>query len=670
MATQADQVSAPSKAQLLREKHEAAEAHNPTVEDVTDDEDIKHPPPSAKSVQNDNQASTSSGSQQNQKENIPPGAPPALDTQSEESFPALGGGPKSRTAAVAPPAWAAKKTPSATSYPVNNGASKSAGQNLGQSDTPPNSSAPLHSPTSRSSSVRPANHAPLQMAMPGKYTDSITLVPGQMDRSKPVQGYLDRLNKKSRATVVRHTARDGSSIVFEGSGPKKDVNEALRTIARELCAKQKLRVPIPASCRAHIIGQGGSVIQDISARTGARIQVPKADLIIHGADDDDSAVIDVELEGDPYAVELARLEIDKIVSARTSNSNLRLKDIPPEFFPFLAGPHDCHLDAMRQDKNLQIDVPSFTNWQHRPPPKVERADERPAFGPHPGMHVRISGDRRAAQEAKAQIEQHVEQLRSQLALEDHAFQRGQHQFIIGDRGMSVHDFLAETGCIAVIPPPHDDTEDITIIGPPEQLQAGVDRAATLAAEMQMATVDPRRHFADAPFGPDAHSRALSRYLHARQLDQEINRLYGAQVAFPHQSGVPVNWEIYSRDMKNNIQARSDLTKIIQAHAYPRVALFAADPFFHPHLRDEYASALRTQHGVNMIMPQDGLSHHVVLVCEGECDDQLPFQIPRQRPSESEMRAFEEAVCVVKEKLEQIIGPQDKLQTRSLDAPSK
>lgn len=379
--------------------------------------------------------------------------------------------------------------------------------------------------------------------------------------------------------------------------------EALRTIARELCAKQKLRLPIPASCRAHIIGQGGTVIKDISTRTGAKIQVPKSDVPLGNQDDDDSVTIEVEIEGDPYAVELARLDIDKIVSARTAKVNMRLKDIPPEFFPFLAGPHNSRIDALQQDKDIEIHVPHFHTWQHRPPPRMSKPTERPDFQPHPDLHVQISGDRNEAQAARAQIERHVEELRRQLAVEDHSFQRGHHQFIMGDRGMSLHDFLEETGCTVVLPPEHDDTEDLTIIGPIEQLQLGVDKAATLAAEMQMTNVDPRRYFTDARSGPDAHARALSRYLQERQLESEINNLYQAQLAFPPSTDPSVSWEIYSRDMKKSIQARSDLTKIIQAHPPAKLSLVEVDPFFHPHLRQRCLPTLRNEYGVNMIMPR-------------------------------------------------------------------
>lgn len=678
MATQSGERSSSaaqkSNAQLLKERHEAVEAHKPTVEDVPDEDDIQHAPPSslAAPAQGNNLSEKAAGKQ---KAAVPPRTSAVLDTQSEELFPSLGDGLKARAAPVPAPAWGAKKmTPASriSTNGVSNGVSSAQTTSSpfsSRASTPPSG---ILTPASSSAmnNAQPLRKGPMHMAIPGKHTDSITLVPAYMDKSKPIQPYLDKLNKKSRATVTKHTARDGSSIVFEGSGPKKDVSEALRTIARELCAKQKFRLAIPASCRPHIIGQGGTVIKDIQTRTGANIQVPKSDLPMGSQDDDDSVTIDVEIEGDPYAVGLARLEIEKIVSARTSKVNMRLKDIPPEFFPFLVGPHNSRINAMQQDKDLQIQVPHFYTWQHRPPPRTSDPNQRPDFQPHPDLHVQISGERKAAQEARAELERQVEQLRRELAVEEQSFQRGHHQFIIGDRGMSLHDFLEETGCAVILPPDHDDTEDITIIGPPEKLQIGIDRAASLAAEMEVQNVDPRRYFADAPYGPDAHSRALSRYLQERELEAELDNLYGAQLAFPSLSDPSVNWEIYSRDKKKSIQARSEITKVIQAHPAAKMAILEIDPFFHPHLRHQSLLTLKEQYGVNMIIPRNGESEHVLLVCEGPERAQSPFQIPRQRPSEADIAAFQEALRHAKSQIQSIIGDKPEVRTRQVEVPPK
>jgi hypothetical protein len=115
-----------SLAAMLEEQHARDEAHKPTVEEVVDEEDLKHPPPSA--TANDqllppilSPASTAT----------PAPAPkpaqkkaPAFDVQSEELFPALGSGPK--PAAPAAATWGAKK-PSAAAAVANGRPSQAMG---------------------------------------------------------------------------------------------------------------------------------------------------------------------------------------------------------------------------------------------------------------------------------------------------------------------------------------------------------------------------------------------------------------------------------------------------------------------------------------------------------------------------------------------------------------
>lgn len=109
-------------------------------------------------------------------------------------------------------------------------------------------------------------------------------------------------------------------------------------------------------------------MQDIQQRTGARVQVPRADDSAAG-DEDDSSTIDVVIEGDAVAAEMARREIEAIVKERASYMSLRLKSIPPEFFPFIAGAHNAILRGIEERTNAQIHVPRYDTWQSQPPPQ-------------------------------------------------------------------------------------------------------------------------------------------------------------------------------------------------------------------------------------------------------------------------------------------------------------
>ena len=111
-----------SLAAMLEAQHD--EAHKATVEDVVDEEDLKHPPPSLANKQQQAPAAPPILEAVTPAESTAPSPVPkpaakkgpAFDVQSEELFPALGSGPK--PAAPAAATWGAKK-PSAAATVAN-----------------------------------------------------------------------------------------------------------------------------------------------------------------------------------------------------------------------------------------------------------------------------------------------------------------------------------------------------------------------------------------------------------------------------------------------------------------------------------------------------------------------------------------------------------------------
>lgn len=194
--------SSPPKtnAQLLKEKHEALEKHKPTVEEVMDEAYIQHPPTSSPIPGPDESLGISEEAAGREVADAPPKKATVPNTQSEELFPALGGGSKARAAPAAAPAWSAKKNIPSSGQAANglsNGMShtQSASSPFSSRASTPPSGILTPASSSAMNNAHPARKGPMQMAMPGKYTDSITLVPAQMDKGKPIQPYLDKLNK-------------------------------------------------------------------------------------------------------------------------------------------------------------------------------------------------------------------------------------------------------------------------------------------------------------------------------------------------------------------------------------------------------------------------------------------------------------------------------------------
>ena len=246
-----------SLAQQLQQKHAALEVHNPTVEEIEDEEDILHPPPSARILEASNPTATvtqeplsekAMGKQKEkdipQKSNEPSKAPPpkGLDTTSEELFPALGSGPKPRANAQIPAAWGSMK-PAAVAYGPTNGLngygsplSTSRSQNstpgvMTPSTTP---SAPIHS------------QGPQQMSMPGRHSERVQFAPSQLlprsEMRRPMMDVLREINRRSKATVEMK-AGPGGMVYFEGRGPVDAVRQALKDVAKEVGSKVSKDLP-------------------------------------------------------------------------------------------------------------------------------------------------------------------------------------------------------------------------------------------------------------------------------------------------------------------------------------------------------------------------------------------------------------------------------------------
>ncbi|KAJ5856415.1 K Homology domain type 1 [Penicillium soppii] len=633
-----------SLAAMLEQQHSRVEAHKPTVEEIVDEEDLKHPAPTSSQAEQPILVDANTPDQSTLTESVSTPVPkaatkktPAFDVQSEELFPALGSGPK--PAAPAAATWGAKK-PSAAAAVSNGLPAKSM-------------------------------EIPRVMALPGKHMEQLRLAPSQMQprgqMKKPLRDILRDISRRSKANVDMRGG-PGGSIIFEGKGSVDAVRQALREVAQQVGSKQSVRVPIPTSARAHIIGRQGTVIQDIQSRTGARVQVPRADGPA-AADDDDDDTIDILIEGDAVAAEMARREIEAIVKERGSNMSFKLKTVPPEFFPFIAGAHDANLRAIEERTKAQINVPRYDTWSTQPPPQ-EANPGQVQFVACPDKHISISGERAAAQEARAEIERLAAQLHQQLTLRQLAINRGQHQFILGNEADALHKFVAQTGCAVVLPPPSDDSEFLTITGPLDQIEAGIEHAMDLATSMQMASIDLSRQHPNAPAGPHAHASALSQYLRRRQVIKELESTYDAHIALPPSVGGPVTWEVYSRDGKNTIRARSDIMNLIQALPPSRLRHVPVDPYFHQYLRNRSASILQGDYGVHLMVPDDIESPEVVLVYEGPSANASHFEVPRQRPSPADVAAFEKGLQEAQDFLLRALGDQHDIVAKSVVVPSK
>lgn len=203
-------------AQKLMQEHD----HHATVEEVPDEEDIAHPPPSAKSAADEPLSEKAAGKQKVSDAPAPKKA--ALNTSSEEAFPALGP-VKPRAQAPVAPTWG-KKPASVTANGVNGGAASNATSGT---------STPASLPIGRGPALPSMN-------IPGKHTERISFSPNQLtprqQLKKPVNDIIRDINRRSKAKL-EYKSGPGGTVIFESTGPVEAVRQTLKEIANEVGSK-------------------------------------------------------------------------------------------------------------------------------------------------------------------------------------------------------------------------------------------------------------------------------------------------------------------------------------------------------------------------------------------------------------------------------------------------
>jgi hypothetical protein len=223
-------------AQKLQEKH--AESHNPTIEDVLDEADLKHSeePVSSSILEapGDEPAPgwvqpVSAKAAGKRKEEIPSKENrPTLDI-SEESFPTLGGGPRPKQPAAVNTNWKnSNKTGPAASNGTNGISPNGVSTPTSGINTPP-------------SSAGRTTFNPHKINIPGQVREDYFLAKDFMlprqSLKKPLPEILKDLNKKSRNVTVTHSA-GANGATFSASGPSREAcQQALKDVLSQVGAK-------------------------------------------------------------------------------------------------------------------------------------------------------------------------------------------------------------------------------------------------------------------------------------------------------------------------------------------------------------------------------------------------------------------------------------------------
>lgn len=643
----ADNTSAEQSAasQLLQQHSqqnaEQAASHRVTVEEVADEE---LPKPVATESSTEAEAPKSKAKQD---------AP----NLSKDAFPELGAAPAPNRSVAG--FWAVRQGVNGKA----NGTSPANGT--------PTASAPTSAPPSGvNTPTPPAVHAAPSLSIPGRNVEYTLLEPQHVlprtQLKRPLPDIAKDFNRRSRAPIKVIALPDGK-VRVEATGAQEIATQALKDFINQIGTKLSIKVSIPRSARAHIIGKGGSTIKSLQEKTGARIQMPKLEESQAPIDEDDDSSIDVLIEGNAQQAAAARNAVLKIAGERAGSVNTRVKNIPAEFYPFIA--RNGLINSLQQDKGVQVQVPAYQAWSAQPPTAPEPG-QRPVFHPAADSFIQLVGDRDAVKIAREEIERRAQQLREQLEVDQFPINRGRHQFIIGERGIPLEQFFEDTGCTIVMPTDEDD-DVVTIIGPAGSVQAASERAMDLAMNMQSSNIDLSRFYRQAPGGAAAHARNVTRYLRERREIERLEKLHNVHFNTPFSTEGALPWELYARDGKNAIRAQSEIKGLADAHPPTRMATVPVDPFFHSYIQKEVKPRVREDYGVHVVIPRDNETGAPVLfVYEGCAASPDSYQVPRSQPSQAELLEMQKWLREAQAHVENLINQQEAIASATLEVPHK
>jgi hypothetical protein len=226
----------PNSQRLFQQHHPE---HQPTIEDIPDEDDLTHgpQPPSSSVLEFTDEianppgwvAPISAKAAGKRKAEPSPGKEnmPMVDTQSEELFPALGGAPKPVQISSAARNWSNKKL-------APNGAANGVSTN---GSSTPNSG--LNTPLSATSQSAPRGTTPslAGLALGPSITFHKDEIKKRQDLKKPVPDVLKDIAKKSRPIVtISMTTVENGSLKFTATGPAPEAAkwQALRDLGAQI----------------------------------------------------------------------------------------------------------------------------------------------------------------------------------------------------------------------------------------------------------------------------------------------------------------------------------------------------------------------------------------------------------------------------------------------------
>jgi len=264
------------------------------------------------------------------------------------------------------------------------------------------------------------------------------------EERKGQEGFGSDANKKltmiesvTGAKIEMSSSKD-RSLTFLITGKPDTVMKAKREVLQGFQTQGSATISIPKEHHRHLLGKGGSKLQDLEKMTSTKITIPKP------GDTDDG----IKIMGNKEGIEKALHEI-KLISDEQSKQAFEKIMVPKIYHPFVEGANRININNMMEKyPGVRINIP---------PLSVMKDD------------ISIAGEKEGVLAVKAtilQISKDMEKKCSSISVE---VKKSQHRYVIGPKGNAINEILAETGVFVEMPSPDSNSETITLRGPQQKL---------------------------------------------------------------------------------------------------------------------------------------------------------------------------------------------------------
>ncbi|XP_076803941.1 vigilin-like isoform X2 [Clavelina lepadiformis] len=254
----------------------------------------------------------------------------------------------------------------------------------------------------------------------------------QKDQSKACMDIM----KMTDTQIEISTCRDGSLALLV-SGRADNVLKARREIFNRLQTQARITINIPKDHHRVILGKSGSRLQKLELETATKINIPRSE-------DQNTAI---NIVGTQEGIHKAKHEIQLISDEQAKLAMERLQ-IEKMYHPFVSGPRSETSNQIAKEHGVRI---------HIPPPSV------------PKNEIVVAGEKDGVNAAVAKIMAIYNRKSRNCKTIAVEIMKSQHKYIIGPRGQTLQDILAETEVSVELPPSDSLSETVTLRGEPEKL---------------------------------------------------------------------------------------------------------------------------------------------------------------------------------------------------------